>query len=622
MQKADLKTGEMLDKPIVTVFSTKEEMDTPTLEQKVNENGVYTLSWSEIEDADYYEVYEYRENADYSTIEVTTENTSCTYDEFKTLKDWEKHFKETYRDTEIDVDDPTQWRMNIGLEEDKIYFVVARTYDGKKSGMSNFCTVGDISKQIPYTVSEEFQESKRKYEGDSALALPVYIDIEMLDGSIGTFLIEYHGAEVMLFTDGTIHINSTIKNLPIEMSEEIIFSGMEYEEFLKDMENVTKRQDELAAKSVTVKKEINVPYLPDKDYEVPVESETTEAPKEMVDSEKKNDRGFNLSEEVEDTVYANSALSEWIALNMLGHQEEIYLGDFAESSDSEKLMDAVMEAYTQNPLIGIMKNADYNYKKRVLEVQYALSAEETSQMQEESLKKAEEIVHSIIKDSMSDYEKEEAINQYICENGTYNDEILKYINPDGTIDTEAVERFANSFTPYGILVENIGVCESYAEAFLLLAKKSGIDAVIVTGTLEGVNHEWNRVNIEGQWYAMDVTNNDCENLPNCYFNLPDQLADTMLLQNKDAFLDSYISQYTAKGMNFEYYTKHSLTAADVSEAVEMLVTELSKKEAAIVRVQEESDEDTIEEIVKDTFKQAEVSSGQYYYKAGVLSLKR
>lgn len=633
VRNVDLETGEMLSKPVITVFTTKEEMDTPTLKQTVDENGAYTLSWSKVEDADYYEVYEYWD-MDAAFLEVTTENTSCSYDDFKTEKEHEERFRETYKDTEIDVTE--QWSMNEMLEPNSKYFVVARSNDGKKSGVSNICTAGDIGNQIPVRNSDSF---KKEYEGDNTLALPAYVDIEMLDGSVGEFLIQYRGATVSLRTDGKINIECSIKNLPIEMPI-ITLAGMEYEDFLNDTDNLKNREDILTVKTIITEKDINVPYLPDKDYETSIDGEVTEAPEKTPEIGKTlgeetpepskeetpepqnitKNNNISFSEETANMVYANSALSEWIARNMLEHQEEIYLGDFAESSDSEKLMDALLEAYIQNPLIGIMESVNYNYTKNVLEVKYVLSEEETRKMQEESLKKADEIIENIIQDNMSDYEKEEAINQYICENGSYNDEIMNYINADGTIDSKATIEFANSFTPYGILVENTGVCESYSEAFLLLAKKAGIEAVIVTGKLDGVNHEWNRVRIDGQWYSMDTTNNDSDNVPNCYFNLPDDLAGTMLLQNKEAFIDSYDSQYTAEGMDNEYYTKNELLADDADKAAELLAMEISKKDVAAVRIQGEVDENTVGEIVQNAYNQSGLSEGQYYYRAGVVSL--
>lgn len=241
-------------------------------------------------------------------------------------------------------------------------------------------------------------------------------------------------------------------------------------------------------------------------------------------------------------------------------------------------------------------------------------------MQEDSLNKAKEIATQIIKDSMSDFEKEEAINRYLCENGSYNDQIMDYINSDGTIDPEATHQFANSFTPYGILVENCGVCESYAEAFLLLAREAGLDAVITTGTLDGVNHEWNRINLDGSWYTIDVTNNDNDYVPDIYFNLPDDLASKRLIQNNDCFLDKYVENYSSEGMDYEYYTQNNLYTEDSSSAADLLADSASQNQVASIRIPADTDEQTVQSIAQDAVNKAGITSGKYYFDYGVLSL--
>jgi len=59
---------------------------------------------------------------------------------------------------------------------------------------------------------------------------------------------------------------------------------------------------------------------------------------------------------------------------------------------------------------------------------------------------------------------------------------------------------------YGIFVDNKAVCEGYALAFALLMKKHGIDFAVVTST--AMNHAWNMVKLNGNWYHVDVTWDD------------------------------------------------------------------------------------------------------------------
>ena len=641
VQYLDTETGEQLEKPVVTVFSIEQELNTPTLTQSVGVDGYYKLSWSAVEGADYYEVYEYNAVTDFAELVVTTENLECSNEDFASVKEFEERFKERYRETEIDVD--TQWTMNYFLDGGERYFVVGKANDGRCSGMSNDCNPEEIMNQIPVTQSWDFQT---EYTGSDVLALPTYVDVEMLDGSIGKYLIEYHGASVTLLEDGSIIVKASIKNLPIAM-QQLKFTGMDYDAFMAQSAQLPQRGDEMAAKTGTVTENIDIPYVPEsqettgdteidveEDVEDDIESDIEEDIEEDVaedveeDIEEDTDKtdktvttaGIELPENVVETVYANSSLSEWIALNLLAHNEEISLDGFNEATDSDILDDALWEAYKQNPLCGTLQSAAYDYETNSIVVTYVQSKEEQQSMQQECLKKAEEIAQTIIKDGMSDYEKEAAINQYLCDNAEYNMQIMEYINGDGTISQEAAREFANSFTPYGVLVENLGVCESYAEAFQLIAREAGLEAVIVTGTMEGVNHQWNRVHLDDKWYTLDVTNNDKELAANALFNLSDEIAAEILKQDSDAIMNEYISNYTADDMKHEYYTVNGLYAEDETTAKEILAKELKESGKAVIRMSDSLGSDAIQEIVQDVMVEAQAGGVQYYSFANVLDI--
>ena len=605
VQYRDLATGEEFEKPLVTVFTVKDDLAAPTLTQQMGEDGYYYLTWTEVEGADYYEVYEYWEGMDGAFLEYTTTETFGSYENFETNIWHVQRFIETYGGTEIDV--TRQWTMNALLDVETAYFVVAKTEDGRCSGMSNECLVGDVANQIPYTISDDFVW---EFSGDNVLALPAYVDVQMVDGSTGQFLIEYQGATVTLLDDGRIFIDATIRNLPIEM-QYIEFTGMDFETFMSQTELLKSRTNELASKSVTIDEEINIPHTP------PVEEEPEPPIEEVPETEPVD---IDISLEIMDTVYANSALSEWIAINLLAHNEEISLADFPESSNTDYLTDAFYEAYNQNPLCGIIYSLNYNYSKNALLVEYVLDKDSTIEMQNASIEKACEIIEEIIDSNMTDFEKENAINTYLCENAEYNDEIMDYINSNGTISSNAVLDFANSFTPYGVLVENLGVCESYSEAFLLLCQAAGMDAIIETGKLGGVNHEWNRVKIDGDWYIMDVTNNDSEVIPNCYFNLSDEVAKGVLIADSYALMDDAINQYAASSMDREFYTMNMLYTDDSTDAVDMLSKQLESNDIAIIRTSKNASNTTILSIVQDTLDEANVKNAVYYFNNGVLSI--
>ena len=602
----DLETGQMLDKPVVTVFTIRQELDTPTLTQSVDSQGYYSLSWTKVEGADTYEVYFLNPGMDYAELEFSADSNTfaCNYSDFKTAKRREERFKETYGNTEINVDD--KWIMNEMLMEDSEYFVVAKTADGKASGMSNCCETCKMFGELPFEVSDKYVTD---YEGSSILDLPAYVDVQMLDGSISKYLIDYNGATVHLLEDGSISVWPAIKNLPIGMWN-VSLKGVDYDDFMSNTDLLKDRQKELEGKNGKTTQNIDIPYVPGKD-------DVTGRDKKVTDEK---DTKFELEDELVKTVYANTSVGEWIAYNLLMHNEEISLDEFPQAADTQMLLDAFLEAYNQNPLCGIISGVDYDYEKNALIVSYVMSKEDTKKMQKESLKAAKDIADEIITKDMSDYEKEEAINAYLYSNASYNEKIFDYIESDGTINEKAVNEFSNSFTPYGVLVEKVGVCESYSEAFLLIAKQAGLDAIIETGTMGGVNHEWNRVNIDSKWYTLDVTNNDCEYLPDCYFNISDEIAGVVYRQGNDAVADAYIEKFIADDMENEYYTFNKLCAKDHDEAVSMLAGQLKDSDMAAVRIDISTDENEVGTIASDVANSAKLKSAKYYYSAGVVSI--
>jgi len=66
----------------------------------------------------------------------------------------------------------------------------------------------------------------------------------------------------------------------------------------------------------------------------------------------------------------------------------------------------------------------------------------------------------------------------------------------------------DDWSAYGVLIHKTGVCESYTEAFQLLCLKVGIKCTGIMGYAGGGGHKWNAVELDGQWYACDITFDD------------------------------------------------------------------------------------------------------------------
>ena len=122
---------------------------------------------------------------------------------------------------------------------------------------------------------------------------------------------------------------------------------------------------------------------------------------------------------------------------------------------------------------------------------------------EEAIQKA----LAVIDPYMTDYQKERALHDWLCDHVFY--------------DREIKTASSGSYTP---LVKGYAVCEGYAEAFTELLHRAGIEAATVNGFVQGSGHAWNIVCIDGNWYYVDVTFDDDLSSYE-YFNLStDQMA--------------------------------------------------------------------------------------------------
>lgn len=111
---------------------------------------------------------------------------------------------------------------------------------------------------------------------------------------------------------------------------------------------------------------------------------------------------------------------------------------------------------------------------------------------------AVDAIVSTIPSRAPDVVKEKLIYDYIIKNCDYNyDETLMF---DGLAD--------DNWTAYGGIVNRLGVCEAYSEAFQLLCYRVGINCTIMMYDSASESHMWNAVELDGEWYACDATFDD------------------------------------------------------------------------------------------------------------------
>lgn len=113
--------------------------------------------------------------------------------------------------------------------------------------------------------------------------------------------------------------------------------------------------------------------------------------------------------------------------------------------------------------------------------------------------RAVEIISEVITDDMSDFEKELAIHDWIVYNCTYDNRALGILSEPGE----------NSDNPYGALCNGQAICTGYTLSFQMFMDMLEIPCLTVYASdNEGEEHAWNMVEIEGDWYYVDVTWDD------------------------------------------------------------------------------------------------------------------
>lgn len=131
----------------------------------------------------------------------------------------------------------------------------------------------------------------------------------------------------------------------------------------------------------------------------------------------------------------------------------------------------------------------------------------------ETLDMAEKVLKEIIKDDMSDYEKEKAVYEWLAKNVNYDQGALPVIPTS----------MADSDNPYGVLKNKTAVCVGYATTFRLFMQMMDIPCMVVHDTYE--SHSWDLIQLDGDWYHTDVYS-DQGNGGYANFNMNDELCGT------------------------------------------------------------------------------------------------
>lgn len=124
-------------------------------------------------------------------------------------------------------------------------------------------------------------------------------------------------------------------------------------------------------------------------------------------------------------------------------------------------------------------------------------------------KACEQVVNDIMANYVSDFDREKALHDYICNICVYDSSIAESGNT------------TRGRTPYSVLVENNAMHVGYAKTFEVCLNMMGIQCHTITGTAsDGSSHTWNQVCLDGNWYEVDCVWDDEGSIASYeYFNL-------------------------------------------------------------------------------------------------------
>ncbi len=193
---------------------------------------------------------------------------------------------------------------------------------------------------------------------------------------------------------------------------------------------------------------------------------------------------------------------------------------------------------------------------KTLTINYTADAEEIAKMDEELMQAAQEIVAQ--GEGLTPEERAQLYHDSLVLGCEYSDE-----SP-------------NCYSAYGCLVEGKAVCEGYSKAFLLLCELGDIDCLTVLGdTLEesgSTPHMWNKLNLGGEWYNVDVTWDDpISNIEGGYLRYDYyNITDEELLRDHSFDDSGFIRSPEALGTACNYFSANGLLITETDAAAEIM----------------------------------------------------
>ena len=216
---------------------------------------------------------------------------------------------------------------------------------------------------------------------------------------------------------------------------------------------------------------------------------------------------------------------------------------------------------------------------------YLVAAEKKSLYDDQLAGWTEKALSNIDLEDMTDYEKEIAIYDYIVKNTNYD------------LDSDMNQSLIS-------VVQGESVCLGYTKSMKYLCDRIGLECIIIEGTSkEGINHSWNKIIINKNWYNVDSTNsNTAQIFSDNYdmFNITDKLIKNRYTERQiscDCGRINFVYP-VADNIKEDYYNRKGLYI-DRLEEIESLINNHINEGTITIRLGEQIEIEKIQEYMKD-----------------------
>jgi transglutaminase-like putative cysteine protease len=196
--------------------------------------------------------------------------------------------------------------------------------------------------------------------------------------------------------------------------------------------------------------------------------------------------------------HAQIAKDQYYARSTLSGNELEYYDALYESMINGKGLDGsdyVISEERENQII----NYVYNDAPEIINFYGVYSSGEVTKLNEQLHEKAQEILSQIDTDS-TDYEKTKYVYNYLAKNIEFDYDTMN--NKDNGEETEETQ---DCQTVVGGLIKQKAVCSGISDSLQYVLYQANIPCITVYGTHGNGDHQWNMIQLDGQWYNADLT---------------------------------------------------------------------------------------------------------------------